>query len=132
MKRVFRRLRTAALCLLLGVAFLPPAGWKLCVGVDGHLVFEPGTSSATPCCVSETTGGGEVCGPEDCGGCNDLALSAGAAVQGKVAPAPSLTAAALPWCLVATAILTLATHVRLATSPQQRSAPLLEHVVLRC
>jgi hypothetical protein len=94
--------RVAALALVL-TSFLPPAGWTLCIGPDGHVAVEPAPEAGGPCCA--TPGAGEAadpCTPEACSPCADVALTAGAALAASPAPsgrpqlAPAGIAALLP------------------------------------
>ncbi len=80
-----RRARAVAVSLLFSLtALLPPSGWALCVGADGHFELEPAGRGEPSCCEDAAPGGpAEAIAPDDCGACLDLALAPGLALRTK-------------------------------------------------
>jgi len=81
------------------LVLLPPSGWSLCIGSNGHFEIEPAARSEQPCCEAPASSAiPDTCAPDDCASCLDLALSPGPALRargehaalspGVAAPAP--------------------------------------------
>lgn len=91
-----RRLRPALFSTFASLMLLlPPSGWSLCIGSNGHFEIEPPARAEQPCCEPRTTDlAPDTCAPEDGSSCRDVALSSGLALRSKsddLAQLPVLT-----------------------------------------
>ncbi|MEO5616874.1 MAG: hypothetical protein ABIS67_03810 [Candidatus Eisenbacteria bacterium] len=93
-----RRLRPNALSMIAAaMVLLPPSGWSLCIGTNGHFELEPAARDEQRCCEPQMPSGiADNCAPEDGSGCVDLALSPGLALRSEVEGLASAPLAAAP------------------------------------
>jgi len=116
------------------LVLLPPSGWSLCIGANGHFEIEPAAPTQQPCC--ETLPASPIpdtCAPDDCASCLDVALSPGSALRSRADGLPSLPIVAAPAPLVPVcASLPLLAAPPGAALPARPGGPWIGTVLLRC
>ena len=85
MPRAFSQLRDAVLvACLAALSCLPPSGWQLCVGANGHWAIEPSSVAGDACCDERSdTGSSGATSGGDCTDCTDYALSSSIALGSR-------------------------------------------------
>jgi len=117
-------------------ALMPPSGWTLCIGSQGHLAVEPAAIDGTSCCDSPSGLSAGVTRPSDaCDPCEDVRLSTGPALiakseSGLSAPASTAWIASAARPVIAPPAQIGSAHPAGAASPP-RSAP-RRTPILRC
>jgi hypothetical protein len=100
---------------LAALSFLPPAGWQVCVGADGHWEIEPVAIAGDACCDLPDTGSDSgAAAADDCSGCADFAFASGPVVGARPGDSGPEAAADAP-CVMPDAAL--------ATAPAATSRP---------
>lgn len=121
----------AALC-----SFLPPAGWAICVDATGHLAIEPAPQGESSCCASTDAAPVEdSCSADACPSCEDIALSADAALRAKSNTVAGSFVSPQATATLPVALLPAPLPVFLATRYYFRSAsvpPRTLNTILRC
>lgn len=85
MPRALSQLRdTLLVACLAALSCLPPSGWQLCVGANGHWAIEPSSIAGDACCDEAPAGAATgAAAADDCADCTDYALAGGAALGAR-------------------------------------------------
>lgn len=135
--RALSQLRdTVLVACLAALSCLPPSGWQLCVGADGHWAIEPSSVAGDACCddsPSADASGADAA--DDCTDCTDYALAGTIALGSRpVEDGPEITVDAPCVTIAGTAAQPLAALARPpggATRTPPHSALEFRNTILR-